>query len=379
VFFVILALILTSDLIVASWIVRRSPSRPLAVLLGIVAALPPAHILWMLVARSTALRAHEWMPMSLVAYSYLWNVIIAPVTAIVIGLSASGRRAFGRRPPGPPDLSRRRFLKGSVAFVPPLAAGTTLGIALPRLGDFRVRELRVPLAGLPDRLEGLVIAHVSDLHYGKFTRASDVDSVVEAVNALDADLVLFTGDLIDLSLSDLPGALDALGRMRARAGVFACEGNHDLIDDGEAFRGRVRDAGIPLLLDEARTVEVRGERVRIHGATWARDQRGRREAVERARSQREEGAFPILLAHHPHVFDDAEGFPLTLSGHTHGGMLMWNERLGAGPILYRYWSGLYARPDRSLVVSNGVGNWFPLRVHAPAEIARLTLVRPPLG
>ncbi len=378
-FFVILALILASDLVVAWWMVRRSPGKPLAVALGILAALPPAHILWMLAARSHALRVHEWLPIPLVASSYLWNVIVAPLTAIAIGVAAAARRLIGRRPPGPPDLSRRRLLKASVAFVPPLAAGTTLGIALPKLGDFRVRELAVPVPGLPAGLDGLVIAHVSDLHYGKFTTERDVDAMVEAVNALDADLLLFTGDLIDLSLHDLPKALEALGRMRARAGVFACEGNHDLIDDGDAFRRRVRDAGVPLLLDEARTVEARGGRVRIHGATWARDQRGRREAVARARGRPEEGAFPILLAHHPHAFDEAEGFPLTLSGHTHGGMLMWNERLGAGPILYRYWSGLYTREDRSIVVSNGVGNWFPLRVHAPAEIARLTLVRPPLG
>lgn len=266
-----------------------------------------------------------------------------------------------------------------MAFAPSLAAGATLAVALPRLGDFRVRRLRVPVPGLPERLDGLAIAHVSDLHCGKFTAARDLDRVVDAVNALDADLLLFTGDLIDLSLADLPMALGMVGRLRARAGLFACEGNHDLIDDGDTFRREVREAGVPLLLDEARTVKVRGERVRIHGVTWGRDRAARAEAVARARAQLEEGTFPILLAHHPHAFDDADGFPLTLSGHTHGGMLMWNERLGAGPVLFRYWSGLYTRGSRSLVVSNGVGNWFPLRTHAPAEIAHLTLVRPGLG
>jgi predicted MPP superfamily phosphohydrolase len=216
---------------------------------------------------------------------------------------------------------------------------------------------------------------VSDVHYGKFTRPADIDGVVEAVNALDADLVLFTGDLIDLSIGDLPPAIEMLRRLRARDGTFACEGNHDLIDDGNAFRARMRGAGVELLLDETRTVAVRGGRVQIHGVTWQRDQRGRREAIARVRGLREDGAFPILLSHHPHAFDEAQGFPLTLSGHTHGGLLMWNERLGAGPILYRYWSGLYTHEGRALVVSNGVGNWFPLRTHAPAEIVHLTLVR----
>jgi len=73
---------------------------------------------------------------------------------------------------------------------------------------------------------------------------------------------------------------------------------------------------------------------------------------------RQPGAFPILLAHHPHAFDTAAaaGIPLTLAGHTHGGQLMLNERLGAGPVMFRYWSGLYRKPDgNALFVSNGVG------------------------
>jgi hypothetical protein len=81
------------------------------------------------------------------------------------------------------------------------------------------------------------------------------------------------------------------------------------------------------------------------------------------------------LAHHPHAFDAAAaaGVPLTLSGHTHGGQLMLNEQLGFGPAMFRYWSGWYRKGVSQLVVSNGVGNWFPLRVNAPAEIIHLTL------
>ncbi|HEY2107112.1 MAG TPA: hypothetical protein VGH29_15040, partial [Candidatus Binataceae bacterium] len=71
----------------------------------------------------------------------------------------------------------------------------------------------------------------------------------------------------------------------------------------------------------------------------------------------------------------AASLPLTLSGHTHGGQLMWNERAGFGPALFRYWSGLYTRGASKLIVSNGVGNWFPLRTNAPAEIVHLTLLR----
>lgn len=59
----------------------------------------------------------------------------------------------------------------------------------------------------------------------------------------------------------------------------------------------------------------------------------------------------------------------------HGGQIMLNERLGFGPAMFRYWSGLYQKRGASLVVSNGAGNWFPLRINAPAEVVRLTLRR----
>jgi predicted MPP superfamily phosphohydrolase len=188
-----------------------------------------------------------------------------------------------------------------------------------------------------------------------------------------ADLLLFSGDLIDLSLTDLPRACAAMRRLQPQARLFLCEGNHDLIDDEDGFRDGVRDEGLTLLRDGDAIVEVRGVPVQLLGTRWARGAGGRREAAALIEPRRDPQAFPILLAHHPHVFDAAPEFPLVLSGHTHGGMLMLNERLGAGPVLYRYWSGPYRVEDRSVVVSNGAGNWFPLRTHSPAEVGRIVL------
>jgi predicted MPP superfamily phosphohydrolase len=102
---------------------------------------------------------------------------------------------------------------------------------------------------------------------------------------------------------------------------------------------------------------------------------GHGDALGQLLAQGKPDAFTILLAHHPQVFDAAAaaGIPLTLAGHTHGGQLMLTPRLGFGPWLYRYWSGLYRQGASQLVVSNGTGNWFPLRIGAPAEIVLLTL------
>ena len=161
--------------------------------------------------------------------------------------------------------------------------------------------------------------------------------------------------------------------------LFVCEGNHDLFAGREEFERRVRAAGVRLLLNEAAELEIRGERVQILGLRWG--QPGSRHGaaiddhVQRVLPLRRAAAFTILLAHHPHAFDRAAeaGIPLTLSGHTHGGQLMLSKNVGAGPILFKYWSGLYRKDASALVVSNGVGNWFPLRINAPAEILHLTL------
>jgi predicted MPP superfamily phosphohydrolase len=98
-------------------------------------------------------------------------------------------------------------------------------------------------------------------------------------------------------------------------------------------------------------------------------------SVRKLAAERQAGAFPIMLAHHPHAFDAAAaaGLPLVLSGHTHGGQMMLTRNIGVGPLRFRYWSGVYEKPGSTLFVNNGVGNWFPLRINAPAEVVKLTL------
>jgi predicted MPP superfamily phosphohydrolase len=159
-----------------------------------------------------------------------------------------------------------------------------------------------------------------------------------------------------------------------------------LFQDPAEFRRRIREAGLRLLVNESASLAIRGVPVQLLGLRWGasdthpHDPKSRGDqAIEGSMKellpQRLADAFPILLAHHPHAFDFAQDIPLTLAGHTHGGQLMVAPNVGFGPMLYRYWSGLYQKGDRALVVSNGTGNWFPLRTRAPAEIVHLTLRR----
>jgi predicted MPP superfamily phosphohydrolase len=364
-----------------------------------------AVVLWTLAGRaSTASLGRP--PQLLSAAGYLWHLLLLPSSWVLvavagmllgawrwwrrlIALCASCRRSASIKegpvlpPTGVPAVgagetaSRRQFLGMLTTLTPPLLTGAAVAYSRTQLREFRIRQMGVALPGLPPELDGLRIALVADLHVGTFTNGATVKRIVEETSRLDADLVLLPGDLINNALADLSDALDAVRNMQSRHGAYLCVGNHDLIEDSAEFVRRTR-ARVPLLVNESRTVPIRGQHIQLLGLPWHREDERIAESVQQLARQIVPGAFPILLAHHPHAFDAAAavGIPLTVSGHTHGGQLMLGETVGFGPLLYRYWSGLYRKPKHegaSLVVSNGVGNWFPLRIGAPAEIIDLTL------
>jgi predicted MPP superfamily phosphohydrolase len=401
-FLLIIPGMLLGDALLWWWSDRRLHALPrstrvtvaLRWFLSIFMSLQIAGYLYVLGSRFVGIRAS--LNGALLAQVYVWHLLILPITlavwivcSIVRGLSAlSRRRQAAALTDNSADLvgpSRREVLLASAVAIPPLIATTSTLAAMSRIDSFRIRRMDVPLANLPRALDGMTIAHVSDVHVGRFTHRRVLGAIAEATNRLRADLVLLTGDLIDFSLSDLPDAIEMVRRIDPRSGLFTIEGNHDLFEGRERFDRGVRSAGIPLLLNESATVTVRGFDVQLLGIRWGDAGRGptrhRGPNYEQHLSdtlplmRRDREVFPILLAHHPHAFDSAAdaGVPLILAGHTHGGQLMLTESLGAGPLMFKYWSGLYRRNNSALVVSNGVGNWFPLRINAPAEIVHITL------
>ncbi len=349
---------------------------------------------WLFSGRLSHTGWDRWLPKFAIAALFIWHTLILPpllalmVAALPILLLRAALHFF-KRPRAAPakssdhhtTWSRRQFLGFAAAAAPPLCTLSLTTLAMGQLSQFRVRRFILPLRGLPRDLDGVTIAQVSDMHVGRFTSGRVLRDMVGAVNELRADLVLLTGDLINDALEDLDAGLELVRAMQGRSGSYLIEGNHDLIENGSEFERRVKASGIPFLLNESTVVSVRGAPLQLLGLSWTRAWENRDEAiassVRQLLRQRQPDAFPILLAHHPHAFDAAAeaSMPLTLSGHTHGGQLMLNDQSGFGPALFRYWSGLYTRGESKLVVSNGVGNWFPLRINAPAEIVHITLSR----
>jgi predicted MPP superfamily phosphohydrolase len=354
-----------------------------------------AGLIWLLIQRFAHAESTVVFSKFAMAAVFIWHMIFLPLLLLLtvallpilamVALIRSARRL--RNCNSAPvnasgALSRRQFLGVAVTAAPPLFNLSLATLAMRQLDQFRVRHFALPIAGLPSDLHGLTITQISDTHVGRFTSGRVLREVVRVVNELRSDLVLLTGDLINDAIADLDHGLDLVRSMQAQHGVYLIEGNHDLIENGPEFERRVKDSGIPFLLDESVVITARGTPLQLLGLSWTRARENRdvaiAAAVRQLLNQRQPESFPILLAHHPHAFDAAAAasVPLTLSGHTHGGQLMLNEQCGFGPALFRYWSGLYSKGASKLIVSNGVGNWFPLRVRAPAELLHLTLLRP---
>jgi uncharacterized protein len=334
-----------------------------------------------------------YVPVAGLATLQIWHYLALPAIACA-GLIYACVRFIQRRrlkkapvttqpasaPAATDPVSRRQFIGACATLSPCLFTFGLAGIAVNQLNHFRLRRFDLSIPALPQALDGLTIAHISDIHVGEWTHGRILRDLVDATNNLRADLVVVTGDTINYEISDLPNAVDLIKKMESRYGTWMIEGNHDLYEDGLEFERSVKASGIPLLLDEAMMANIRGCPVQLFGIRWMEGLGMHRDQVTALQvremmKQRQPDAFPIFLVHHPHAFDAAveAGLPLTLSGHTHGGQLMLDNQLGVGPAMFRYWSGLYKKNNCQLIVSNGVGNMFPIRVNAPAEIIHLTL------
>jgi len=287
----------------------------------------------------------------------------------------------------PVDISRRVFLIRSAMAAPLVVAGVSMLSGLKQAGRFQVRKLQMKLPRLLERLRGLTITHISDLHVGRLFRPEHLPAVVEAANQLKSDVVAVTGDIIDHSNDFLPAAAEAIGQLEHRYGRFVVLGNHDLIDAPRELIDYLRDREPGLLMDSHRPLTIGGEQIQVAGLFWSRYDEARGQDpghLFRASStlaNADPERFTLGLAHHPHAFDFLAtwGVDLTLSGHTHGGQLMMpvpgmERPLGAGNLMFRYVWGQYRIGNSALYVNSGVGNWFPVRLHAPAEIVQIQLV-----
>ena len=263
--------------------------------------------------------------------------------------------------------------------VPLLAALLTLVGFVNARRRARVRAVDVPIAGLPASLAGFTIAQISDLHVGPTIKRGYVEAVVDAVNALEADLIAVTGDLVDGAVAQLAPHTAPLARLRARHGTYFVTGNHEYYSGVHAWVRELQRLGLRVLMNEHVVVLHGGARLVLAGVTdygahhfHAAHQSDPERALDGAPPS---AAVRVLLAHQPRsAFAAARaGYDLQLSGHTHGGQFVpWN-------FFVRFWqpftAGLHRLGTLWVYVSRGTGYWGPpKRLGAPSEITRIRLV-----
>lgn len=260
-----------------------------------------------------------------------------------------------------------------------------LGILVTLLGFIsarrraRIVDVRVPIANLPAALDGFSIAQVSDVHVGATIRRDYVTRIVDAVNALEADVIALTGDFVDGPVHELAPHTAPLARLRARYGAFFVTGNHEYYSGAGAWTAEFRRLGLYVLLNEHAVIRHAGAALVIAGVTDYSAHHftpaHRSDPHGALAGAPPEATVRILLAHQPRsaAAAAAAGFQLQLSGHTHGGQF-WPWTLFVR-FQQPFTAGLHRLNQLWVYVSRGTGYWgIPNRFGAPAEITRLRLV-----
>ena len=262
---------------------------------------------------------------------------------------------------------------------------------------FKRRSLSVPIRKLPKDLEGLKIVQISDLHSGTFKNGSFFAEAIEIINREQADLVFFTGDLVNNVADEADSFLEYFSNIQSKYGVFSILGNHDYGDyvqwaskekKDENFRklcAQHQKMGWQLLLNEHETLNINGHNINIIGVEnySALPQFPKYGDLEKAKSGAPQAGLNILLSHDPTHWDSKvagkqKDIHLTLSGHTHGfqfgieipGFINWSP----SQWVYKRWAGLYAENNQYLYVNRGLGCLaYPGRVGILPEVTVLKL------
>lgn len=264
-----------------------------------------------------------------------------------------------------------------------------------KIGRFRhqVKELEFSHTDVPEAFDGYRIVHISDIHLDSWQgHQKQLRKRMEEINALDPDLVCFTGDLVSMSADETAPNKDVLSTLKAKDGIVSVLGNHDYLpysrnldkEQRESEIARIIDferngLGWKLLLNENVIISKGSDSLMVAGCE--NQSVGAHSVVTRgdlakAIAPADKSIFRILLSHDPSQWrKEVVGqtdIPLTLSGHTHA---MQFRLFGWTPSkwLYPECDGLYTEGGQSLYVNIGLGGTAPLRIGARPEMTLITL------
>ena len=282
-----------------------------------------------------------------------------------------------------------------------IAAGTTLFGSLvygfTNQYKYQIKRVKIAFDNLPATFKGLRIIHISDIHSGSFMDKKAVEHGVEMIMKENADLILFTGDLVNDKATEMENYMDVFSKLKAPMGVFSTLGNHDYGDyvqwpiNGISKEQNLlnlqkvhADIGWRLLMNEHVVLTKGADEIALLGIeNWSNKARFPKHGrMDLAHAGTQKYPFKILMSHDPSHWDaqvriDYADVDLMLSGHTHG-MQFGVELPGFkwSPVQYMYpqWSGLYESAKQKLYVNRGFGFiGYPGRVGQLPEITVIEL------
>jgi predicted MPP superfamily phosphohydrolase len=241
---------------------------------------------------------------------------------------------------------------------------------------YRVRRETLQFPDLPAAFDGFTITQITDVHSGSFTNAAGVKKGLDLVNAQRSDVILFTGDLVNNTASEMDQWIPAFAGLQAPMGKFSVLGNHDY---GDYIRWETPEAkqtnlarlkqvhteiGFRLLLDEAITLKKDGQSITLLGVeNWGKGGFHQYGDLNKATADVPDQAFKVLMSHDPSHWEGVtlehhQHIHLTLSGHTHGmqfGIELFGFKWSPIKYVYKQWAGLYQNAGRFLYVNRGFG------------------------
>jgi len=263
--------------------------------------------------------------------------------------------------------------------------------------NFIVRKSNINFKNLPQSFNGFKIAQISDFHIGSFlTHQEKVSEIVKLVNDQKADLILFTGDLVNNVSEEVDKFIPILSQLNAPFGVYSILGNHDYgdyvhwnsLEEKNANLKRLielqEQIGFKILLNSNKSIKIGDEFISLIGVeNWGLPPFPQYGDINKALKNVGNDSFQILMSHDPTHWDaqivGQTNIDLTLSGHTHGaqfGIEIPGWRWSPVELRYKQWGGIYKNGKQVLNVNTGIGFiGFPGRVGMPPEVGLITLRR----
>ena len=304
-------------------------------------------------------------------------------------ISGSGVPATG--------ITRSQFLSRLAIVVGAVPAGSLVYGVIANAYNYTFRKVTIKFPNLPEAFDGYRIIQLSDIHSGSFNRTEPIIEAINKINAMDADLILFTGDLVNNTSDEMDSYMHVFDKLRAKHGVISTTGNHDYGDyvqwdtpeekvaNFEKFKGIHKKLGWNLLMNENVLLERDGQKIAIIGIeNWGKGHFAKYGKLDEAYKGTENIPFKLLMSHDPSHWDEQvrpkyPDIDLTLSGHTHGFQfgietkwLKWSP----SEYVYKQWAGLYQEGKQYVYVNRGFGFLgYPGRVGILPEVTEITLKR----